>query len=971
MRRITLTALVTAALLILSGYSALAQHSAFSISCDDSHSNAYYEFGIWRGSTSKEETVRYRTVGITACPDFHFSERVGSVTFAPNEDRKYVQVSRMYCDGNTEADIIYSYHAGTTRSLRFEVLDEEERTVLASYTLDLDFSAYRYTSNCLSKGDDLVYFTSNGQLASGVPEGKYYDHYYTANGDQWQEVDDGDAYSHFHRMTTAYFVQEFLGITNARVIKYLNYIGHRIYATVYFSMYEKNDGYQYIQIVVDNDNEYDGSDPDGDVNTPVISAYKACFILSYANSGSVISTPHYQFFPHRYDYIDRATEIGAGVSHYEFDSGDSHLYKQAFQNGNWDYRASNAGALSLTPTANHSIVVRFDAAGSGEDDWFWNNMFLRQALVDPTPPTLFSNPRVVPGYYYRNSLTTIYLPFREIMSVSGTPTISTSWGTFTYAGGAGTNVLSFSGTVNAPAGTALSVTGYSGTITDVVGNAFVWPGTITTASTVRAADSIEDFGKDSEGRYLITCKADLYKLAQYCNAGEVPVGASFLQTANIVCDNSYVPVGTSSSPFIGSYDGGGHTISGIVIDSSDGENLGVFGYVQGTSSVVSRIRNVILFSGSIKGRKNVGGIVGTVQDNVSVTNCAVRSNVTIQAGCNSAECLGGIVGLCYPTIGYYKGVTTVEGCISSASVLAGGMSGCKNFGGIAGMLGKYYNTTTASINDCLYTGEQVSGATSNIDPIVGLFRSGTISNSYFTNSSLAGDRLAYRISLGANVVIDGAQTIYNVSELTSLGSSVLKMGSTYYSGKDNTVTLSYTGTVPNGYAVTYKVNGSDITGNTITMPAEDVTISASVALAENLTLSTAEVVLLGETMYVTTYYHGNYDYRMPEGARAYTAAREGTKVVFRLIGDDGSVIPHGTAAIIAGTSPEITITKIESTGVTARSGNILLGSNSALALTDGKLGGRTVYVLGSSDGVVNFYQFNGPEIPAGKAFYLK
>ena len=68
-----LKALVTAASLILAGYGARAQHSAFSISCDDSHSNSYYTYTIWRGSTSKEETVRYRTVGITAAPNRHFS----------------------------------------------------------------------------------------------------------------------------------------------------------------------------------------------------------------------------------------------------------------------------------------------------------------------------------------------------------------------------------------------------------------------------------------------------------------------------------------------------------------------------------------------------------------------------------------------------------------------------------------------------------------------------------------------------------------------------------------------------------------------------------------------------------------------------------------------------------------------------------------------------------------------------------
>ena len=43
------------------------------------------------------------------------------------------------------------------------------------------------------------------------------------------------------------------------------------------------------------------------------------FILSYDPSGSVMSDDHYQFFPHRYDYIDKATETSNGISHYEFD----------------------------------------------------------------------------------------------------------------------------------------------------------------------------------------------------------------------------------------------------------------------------------------------------------------------------------------------------------------------------------------------------------------------------------------------------------------------------------------------------------------------------------------------------------------------------------------------------------------------------------------------------------------------------
>jgi hypothetical protein len=56
----------------------------------------------------------------------------------------------------------------------------------------------------------------------------------------------------------------------------------------------------------------------------------------------------------------------------------------------------------------------------------------------------------------------------------------------------------------------------------------------------------------------------------------------------------------------------------------------------------------------------------------------------------------------------------------------------------------------------------------------------------------------------------------------------------------------------------------------------------------------------------------------------------------------------------------------------ATGGNILQGSDSEVAVTEGKVDGKTPYVLGlaGSPATIGFYQFTGTSIPAGKAYYV-
>ena len=56
----------------------------------------------------------------------------------------------------------------------------------------------------------------------------------------------------------------------------------------------------------------------------------------------------------------------------------------------------------------------------------------------------------------------VSLPFNEIVTVTGTPTLSTTWGDLSYVAGSGANVLTFAGAATAIAGTQLRLTGLSG-----------------------------------------------------------------------------------------------------------------------------------------------------------------------------------------------------------------------------------------------------------------------------------------------------------------------------------------------------------------------------------------------------------------------------------------------------------------------------------------------------------------------------
>ena len=845
-------ALVLTIAALAAGQSAWAA-STFSVT--SSTSAGITTFTITRSENTAAETVYYRTVSLSAIEGQHFTAVSGSLTFTAGQTSKTVSVTEA-----APSDAVYKVYSSASRQYRFELLDLDG-TVIAQRDRNVS-GGTQFTDTYLNKSiTGLAYFDhyGDGSLLSGCSH--YLDVAHSGSAGTWVKVGDGGYSQAVHTISTGALYNN-----NSTLRTYLNSSGTKMYATIYFTQKESQDGYQYIQILADNSTTYDGNDPNGAVNTPSTSLYKACFILSYDPSGSVETNPHTQFFPHRWDYADRNAQYsGNSWNWQEFDYDNAHLYEQEFKSATPSLRAENSGSLVLAPTVNN-INVRFDAAGTGGDDWYFKDLKVRLALVDATAPTVLNNYKVSGGRHQKGNIIYVSVPFSELVTVEGTPTLTTTWGTLDYYAGSGSNVLTFCGQIASDATGTFSVSAMSGTVRDLAGNTF--SGTVSKAFGITLDEpyvwSLSDLTQLTTDTYEIATKADLYRLANIVNVSRNECkGITFLQTQDIVCDAGYSPIGyyinsSNQAGFCGTYDGQGHTVSSITVtrtgNTSADNNIGLFGRTGSKGTV----QNVVLANSTLTGYDSDGGIVG--YNYGTVRNCRVESTVTIKAGDTGALNHGGIVG---------QNDGNVTGCVSAAIIQDNGNLGHRYCGGIAG---RDYSSTT---RDCLYTGATVEAA-GRKGGISGYNEdsSATYANNYYTSVSIGGvngsdqdgARSARTITLGEGISLGGTETTYDVSGITAYGSAAIGYGGKIYSGAGQTLTLSYTGTMPEGYTFEgFSVNGSAIDGNSFTMPAGNVTVTATLtknelALADNSSNDEAiaaaaasgkvyEVTLSGRTLY--------------------------------------------------------------------------------------------------------------------------
>ena len=115
-------------------------------------------------------------------------------------------------------------------------------------------------------------------------------------------------------------------------------------------------------------------------------------------------------------------------------------------------------------------------------------------------------------------------------------------------------------------------------------------------------------GKEDENIVKISDKASLEEFRNKVNSGEKYENKTITLTMDIDLQgnesNKWTPIGnTEENAFTGTFDGDGHKITNIYIDTAS-EYQGLFGYNKGT------IKNVGMESGTIKANGNTGSIAG-------------------------------------------------------------------------------------------------------------------------------------------------------------------------------------------------------------------------------------------------------------------------------------------------------------------------------------------------------------------------
>ena len=230
----------------------------------------------------------------------------------------------------------------------------------------------------------------------------------------------------------------------------------------------------------------------------------------------------------------------------------------------------------------------------------------------------------------------------------------------------------------------------------------------------------------------------------------------------------FAPVGDFSTAFTGAFDGLGHKITGLTINRSDADYVGLFGFTSNAA-----IRNVGLTDGSVIGGQNDAGSLAGYVEYSDIINCYATGDVIGQ------RCVGGLVG--------YVEYSDIINCYATGSVTGTWY----DVGGLVGWIG--YSTT----RNCYATG-YVAG-NSYVGGLVGSIEYGTISNCYATGDVAAG--ISYVGGLAGLVSGDVGGNEYSISKCYATGSvaGVSYVGGLVgYRNENGTITSSYWDTDTSG-----------------------------------------------------------------------------------------------------------------------------------------------------------------------------
>ena len=190
---------------------------------------------------------------------------------------------------------------------------------------------------------------------------------------------------------------------------------------------------------------------------------------------------------------------------------------------------------------------------------------------------------------------------------------------------------------------------------------------------------------ESNGSYTVYNADGLLNVAELVNGGKTDINITLEKNIDLT-GKDWTPIGTDyDNSYKGTFDGGGHTITGLAFTTND-EFAGLFGWLNRAGSV----KNVVMEGVQITSNQIYGGSIGGVVGYSwgTIENCSVSGSVS------GTVYVGGVVGA------QIDG--SITGCSSSATV-----KGMVDVGGVAGQ-----TNSSATLTACYATGN----VTLEIDP---------------------------------------------------------------------------------------------------------------------------------------------------------------------------------------------------------------------------------------------------------------
>jgi len=349
-----------------------------------------------------------------------------------------------------------------------------------------------------------------------------------------------------------------------------------------------------------------------------------------------------------------------------------------------NYMSNAALETSLGSTA---VIIQTDSGGTGNGD-----IFVNSAL------TWTANKLTLSAHGDIN--------INADLNATNTASLALHFGQSVVAAGNTSQITTTNAEVNLPAGTT-NFTTLQGS--DGVGKAF----TVITSLGVlgsKTATDLEGMNGNVAANYALGSNIDA------------------ASTSSAFGPSGFTPI----LGFSGTFDGLGHTISGLFMDKGATGSIGLIG----STGVGSVIRNVGLVGGSVTGGASTGPLVGSNGSGTVYNSYATGINVSGAAG------TGGLVGS--NTTGTISNSYATGDVSNGVAAGAGGLVGSNNEGTISnsyaigditggassgGLLGA--NTVGAIINS--YATGDVTGA-AGTGGLVGSNTTGNISDSYATGA---------------------------------------------------------------------------------------------------------------------------------------------------------------------------------------------------------------------------------------------